>query len=393
LSGEPTVSVETLCGDARAVLERNWRPEGYTVPNAPTYPYQWLWDSCFHAIAWAHLGEGERATLELTHLFRNQDATGFVPHIDYEPDPDVLASFWGRRGASSITQPPMYGHAIAELTRCGVAVAADVVERAANGLRFLFDRRARDEQSGLVTIVHPWESGSDDSPRWDHWDVDDSWYETKGALLAAVERSATGAPIANPQFGAAPVAFNALLAFNAHELADVCGDEGLRRHAADLAGAIDARWDDDLATWIDSGPAAATSGRIRTLDALVATLVCRHRNERHLDRALALALDDRAYGGRCGPAGVHRAEPSFRPRSYWRGSAWPQLTYLLWVAARRNGRDDAAASLAARLVAGAHISGFAEYWDPDDGTPLGARPQSWSALAAVVATASDRRPG
>jgi hypothetical protein len=33
---------------------------------------------------------------------------------------------------------------------------------------------------------------------------------------------------------------------------------------------------------------------------------------------------------------------------------------------------------------GATKSGFAEYWDPDTGAGLGAAPQSWTALAAVV---------
>jgi len=36
------------------------------------------------------------------------------------------------------------------------------------------------------------------------------------------------------------------------------------------------------------------------------------------------------------------------------------------------------------LVRGAVESSWAEYWDPDDGTGLGASPQSWAALAALV---------
>jgi hypothetical protein len=36
------------------------------------------------------------------------------------------------------------------------------------------------------------------------------------------------------------------------------------------------------------------------------------------------------------------------------------------------------------LVRGAARSGLAEYWHPDTGAALGAVPQSWSALAAVV---------
>jgi hypothetical protein len=389
LSGEATVPVEALRTTARSVLDRHWRGEGYTVPNATTYPYQWLWDSCFHSIAWADLGDAERGTRELAHVFRNQDDSGFVPHVDYEADPDALSSFWGRRGASSITQPPMYGHAAAELQRRGVAVPDETVERAVRGVRVLLEDRERDDATGLVTIVHPWESGADDSPRWDHWDVDGSWYDTKGSLLDDVTRSAIGSPVANPNFGAAPVSFNALLAFNAEELAQTIDDELLRVQARDLVAAIDARWDDDLATWVDGGPSATTSGRIRTLDALIAVLPSRPptADESAVDRALALCVDGGAYGGPFGPAGVHRAEPSFRPRAYWRGSAWPQLTYLLWVAARRRGRPDVAEALAQRAAAGAQASGFAEHWDPDDGTGLGARPQSWTALAAVMAGA------
>ena len=53
---------------------------------------------------------------------------------------------------------------------------------------------------------------------------------------------------------------------------------------------------------------------------------------------------------------------------------WPQLAYLLWLA----GADVAEAS-----VRGASVSGLAEYWDADDGTGLGAIPQSWTGLWLV----------
>jgi hypothetical protein len=41
-------------------------------------------------------------------------------------------------------------------------------------------------------------------------------------------------------------------------------------------------------------------------------------------------------------------------------------------------------------ASGAHRSDFAEYWDPDTGNGLGARPQSWTALAAVMAIATSQ---
>ena len=368
---------------AREVLEANWRPEGYTVPNASVYPFQWLWDSCFHAITWAELGEPDRARSELLHLFRTQNAEGFVPHVDYEFAPSHHASFWGREGQSSITQPPMFGHAVAELSRRGIDVS-DLVGPATSGLEFLLDVRAR--VGGLVALCHPWESGGDDCPRWDHWCPGDwnkdDWYRGKGELVASVEHSAAGSPLSNPSFVVASCGFNALVAFNALELASVTGDGDLERRALEIVEGLAGRWDGDLRTWIDAGDSAADSGRVRSLDALLPVLVESDADVR--DEVFALLVDDAAFGGRCGPAGMHRDEPTFAARTYWRGPAWPQLTYLFWTAARRHGRDAEATSFADMLVRGATDSNWAEYWDAVDGHGLGAAPQSWAALAAVV---------
>ena len=68
--------------------------------------------------------------------------------------------------ASTITQPPIYALAVVELSRRGVEVPAEVVERAVAGLWFLLRDRRR-SRAGLIELVHPWESGCDHSPRWD----------------------------------------------------------------------------------------------------------------------------------------------------------------------------------------------------------------------------------
>ncbi len=378
------VDLEAAC---RSVLEENWYEAGYTVPNRSTYPYQWLWDSCFHALVWARLGEVDRARRELRHLFRTQDAAGFVPHVDYEFDPRAQAAFWGRAGSSSITQPPLYGHTIAELVRSGVDVPADLIDHARAGLRFLIDDRARDEASGLVTIVHPWESGADDSPRWDHWAGATfelaRWYDRKGELVASIGRSAQGSPIDNPDFGAAPAGFNALVAFSAFELCSVIDDDHLASGAAAITTALDDRWDDRLGTWVDAGPSSAASGRIRTLEGLLPLLV--EGDDRRVDRVVTELVDPEAYGAPYGPRGVHRGEAVYGEDTYWRGPAWPQLSYLLWIAAVRHGRVDAADRLGRALVDGAARSGFAEYWNADTGSGLGARPQSWATLALLAA--------
>ncbi len=376
-----------LDGAARAILEAAWRADGtagFCVPNAATYPWQWLWDSCFHAVVWAHLRD-ERAGLELQAALADQDEEGFVPHVRYVGGSSPHRALWGRDGTSSITQPPMYGHAVRVVDAAGLPLADDVVERAGRGLAFLLRVRQR-SPGGLVLVCHPWESGCDDSPRWDDlvdgpWDRA-AWYEAKGALVGTIERSPSGAPLANPACTVGSVGFSALVAWNALELAAVTGDERLRTDAGELVDAIDARWDAHLRTWVDDGVTAPGSGRVRTHDALLPMLV--------VDRPEARAelTDPTAFGAPFGPTGVHRAEPAFDPRGYWRGGAWPQLAYLSWLAAKRNGDRASCASLQNSSCSAAIRSGFAELWDPDSGAPLGAVPQSWSTLACVIA-ASD----
>lgn len=375
-----------LAAAARAVLDGNWRPEGYTVPNAEVYPFQWLWDSCFHSIAWATLGEPDRAVRELRHLFRTQTADGFVPHIDYEFAPDHHAEFWGRTERSTITQPPMFGHAIAELHRRGVLVD-DLIAPATAGLRFLLEVRSRVD--GLIALCHPWESGADDCPRWDHWCPPawsvERWRARKSALVGSVVMSDCGSPIANPDFRVGSCGFNALVAFNALELASVSADRALHDQALALVVDLDARWDDQLRTWVDTGDSEATSGRVRSLDALLPMLVSARSDARAA--AFAELADPAAFAARFGPTGLHRREPTFAARTYWRGPAWPQLSYLCWVAARRHGASTLAESIARSLIGGARSSGWSEYWDPDDGSGLGAAPQSWTAIAVTVAEA------
>jgi glycogen debranching enzyme len=234
--------------------------------------------------------------------------------------------------------------------------------------------------------VHPWETGADDSPRWDDLCPGGfeaaRWFERKGELVASISRSRTGAPIANGQCAVAPAGFNALVAFNALELLPLVADDTLEREARELVERLDARWDSALGSWRDAGITQHGSGRVRTLDALLPSLVTPRASAR--DRVFADLVHASAFGAPFGPTGVHRDEPSFDPSLYWRGPAWPQLNYLFWVAARRGGVASAS-SIALMTARAALDSGFAEYWNPDTGRGLGAIPQAWTGLALLMA--------
>ena len=73
--------------EARKVLQENRRETNgfrYTVPSPSTYPYQWLWDSCFHAIVLSSY-DPDFAKAEMHSLMSKQFENGMVPHMIFAP--------------------------------------------------------------------------------------------------------------------------------------------------------------------------------------------------------------------------------------------------------------------------------------------------------------------
>ena len=377
---------------ALEILQAHWRPDaGYCVPNPARYPHQWLWDSAFHSVAWARLGD-YRGVIELSSLVGGQLDCGMVPHMRYGPAPPT-AWLGPLASASSITQPPMFGHAIAELLRSGFEVSRDDVFRATRALRWLLVSRR--DSSGLIFIVHPWEAGNDHAPRWDGWGVPGTTPDTYDQsarsqwnkdLMRDVVIGSDGAATGSSRFVVCPAAFNAYVAFNARELGAMVADRALLRDADELARLIDELlWDEDTNLWADR-PVVGGDGRTHRIpisDGAMPLLVSDDRER--AQAALATLVDPQVFGGTpFGPTNVARDQPSYDPAAYWRGAAWPNMSYLLWLAARRWGASGIADEIARNTIAGAEASGWAEYWNPDTGEGLGAAPQSWTALAATM---------
>jgi hypothetical protein len=370
---------------ATKVLHRAWQPElGYCRPNRRSYPHLWLWDSCFHSIAWSALHD-ERAVRELDAVFDGQLPNGFLPHMRY-----------GRRTyprgplptVSSFTQPPVYARALQAATQAGLAASPRLFEQAEAALDALWRLRMRD---GLLVIVHPWEAGTDDSPRWDSWIGSTSWRrrlwtKVDRQLLESTVFSPDGPAIDNPEFVVAPASFNAIAADAAATLGDLLDDEAWRTRARDLADALDERaWDDEEQLWSDVafvGPPVADSVRVPTSDAVLPTLCTADRSK--ADKALAQLTRPDRFAATYGPRFVPPDHPAYRPDEYWRGPAWPQLNYLTALAAKRCDLTALAADLATTTKRSVLRAGFSEYWNPETGRGLGAIPQTWAAVAAAL---------
>ena len=134
-------SIEQVRADSFRVLESAWdESRGYCVPHAQVYPHLWLWDGCFHSIAWAAFRDS-RAVRELEAVFVAQLPSGFVPHMRYA-EPSVFRGPLSH--ASGFTQPPVYGHSLATLQRTGLPVPQPLIARVEAAFEYLWNHRRGD---------------------------------------------------------------------------------------------------------------------------------------------------------------------------------------------------------------------------------------------------------
>ncbi|SEN15939.1 hypothetical protein SAMN05660976_06960 [Nonomuraea pusilla] len=402
--------------DAVRVLVANWDGT-YTVPSRRLYPHQWSWDSAFIAIGNARWSP-RRARTELLTLFGAQWQDGRVPHIVFNPAVPEGAyfpgpRFWGVRApsgvaTSGIVQPPVHALAAWKIHQAepDVAFLRRIYPRLVAQQRFL--RGERRSPEGLISIVHPWESGMDNSPAWDlplqaveatgsaggigavrrdlgHVSAaerpTDRDYERYVALAAAYRDSGYRDPgsfqVEDPLFNAAYGVAESVLA----EIARVCGHdpEPHEREAVRVTAAmVEHLYDDGLFHARD----VRTGCLIRSSSAAGLTPLLLPGLPREIVNTLVGTALDR-FGLKDGVLPSYSpAAPGFEPGRYWRGPKWINLSWLVWQGLRER-RPDLAAPLADGMIAAVGASGFREYFDPITLDGHGSRDFSWSAALIV----------
>jgi glycogen debranching enzyme len=92
------------------------------------------------------------------------------------------------------------------------------------------------------------------------------------------------------------------------------------------------------------------------------------------------------------PPSASPSEARFHPRNYWRGPVWPVVSWLLWRSLVRAAELEHAERIRRVALAQLAEGGFAEYFEPFTGEPLGSSDQSWTAAVALDWLAHDRSP-
>lgn len=408
---------------AKDILSANDRG-GYTVPTDRLYPFQWNWDSAFVAIGFSHY-DVPRAYRELERLVEGQWDDGMIPQIvfhvpsdSYFPGPAV----WRTRhriATSGISQPPVFGMALKRVHDAAVAngwsgaeeKTVPLFDAALRWHRWWYAARDPD-RTGMVALLHPWESGNDNSPAWDR-----AMARVPTTTETAIVRKDTGHVDASMrprdeeyrrfihlvetyadcdwdpvrQWEVAPlkiaeVQTTAILLRSGEaleKLALLLGRlyevEELRDMNTRSRKALNSRWRPDLSRFTSLDLISGDDIVVGTQAGFVPLLALDLEPARV--EAACAEMQRWSQGLRVAFPSTPKDSPAFDSRRYWRGPVWAIINWLLIDGLARNGRHDRAEELRLITVQAIERSGFAEYFDPLTGDGCGGLDFSWTAAA------------
>jgi hypothetical protein len=417
---------------AKAVLASNDLGAS-TKPAPDLYPHQWNWDSCFIAIGLSRFAP-ERAAQEIRSLLKGQWRNGLVPQIifnphagGYFPGPDVWQSERSPDApkdveTSGITQPPVLATAALSIYRNGTdhnfgrEFLREVYPKILRYHDWMYEERDPDA-SGLITVVHPWESGLDNSPPYLNAGgrvqlAYKPQYERLDLLHVAAKNRPTNKDydlfvylleqmravnwdqkryLENAPLQIEDVLFNSVLCranLDLADIADVLGEDSdvPRKWHERTAAAINTKlWNDHHGAYFSYDRVMGkllfdeTVAAFHPLYGQVATV---ERGQRLVNDHL---LNPNKFWPEAGTAIPTTSidSPWYNPENYWLGPVWVNTNWMVLHGLRDYGYSDLAAATAKGTLALVDKSGFREYFHPETGEGFGTNTFSWTAALTI----------
>ncbi len=434
-------TTDDLFEQAKTILTNNDHDGKHTIPADGLYPHQWLWDSCFIAIGLRHY-DVKRAQTELLNLLKGQWANGMVPSMILNGKFTLRQdrNFWRSQvspyapdkvATSGITQPPVLAEAIVRVGKqLGKVERRSWYQKSFAQLvayhQWLYtDRDPHNE--GLVLLIHPWESGLDNTPPWIaelHEHRLPFWIRAMHGLKldnvftlfrrdvhfmgSAVEQRMPTVDIfalysmqrrlrrkaynidrilTHSMLTIEDLTFNCILVRANHYLRHIARTigkelpEDLQKHMHRTEQALETLWDDQSEQYYSRNYVTHKLIKIPSIAGLMPLYAGTVSKERAAH--LVKLLTSKPYNPRYPVPSVPTDSAWFHPHLFWQGPTWLNTNWLIIEGLRHYDYNKEADHIAEQSLAMVRKGGFYEYFSPLDASPAGAANFSWTAALTI----------
>lgn len=453
----PEIMYERLIKNAQEILVQN-EDRGLIMPDRGYYEGVWLWDTGFIEIGEAHSNPEAASRRLFDWISQAQWKNGFVPHIlfldkkveRYFPGPEYwqIETSSNRPAAetSGITQPPVLAFCSWEVYE---KLKTESPDNAKDFLAKMFPRllafhqyliRERDpEQSGLVSIYHPWESGMDNSPRWqealakipvsqkqiieirnlrrDVKNLKNQWAKEGKNDTEALEMALSMRPTDEDYarfffllnfskdrqyddrkiyreipFNVKDVLFNSIFCASNQSLLEIARElkiensevAQIEKYLEKQKIALEKLYDPETNLYYDFDVKNQRLIKRKTIAGfmpLITGMVPKERAERMAK--IGQSEDFSLNKGKFLIASTAKSDPNFHSQSYWRGPIWMPTNWLVAKGLEISGLKPESEQIKKSLLELVTEKGFYEYFDAQTLTGLGRADFSWTAALTI----------
>ncbi len=357
-------------------------PHPYIASSAFMYPNQYFWDEGFHSILLSNLKDADLPYQFMENFSIAQAPDGGMPgSSSFTKDFEKYRKEVTKYGSKDMQ--PIVSAVTLKYLKEKQGWKNDKIKTMYDSFNkyvdWLYKYKDKDK-NGVVEYTNSFNSGADDSPRFDG-------LFSKGnhiGVMQAVESVEQNVWLS-------------LMHYNLSEMATLLGDTNAAKKHAKKAAILEAKvekyfWNEEDGFYYDMNTTTHKQIKVKTEFTFMVMFMKNARKDRIKRLVEEHLLNPKEFWVNYPVPSVALSEPTFTQKTMWRGPVWPNENWLICLGLEQQGYKDIAKQIAMKTVKmlgpqyqdNVCIRGprFNEWFNPITGEPLGNENMSWNCNVA-----------